>query len=78
MEKPSQPMFTRAVLSEVRIMMQIVMSWLVITCKWNTQFASLVLYPYCLQVKGSEQETFQYIKNSSCGPELSHTRRVTT
>jgi len=36
MEKPSQSMFATAMLSIVRILTQILTSWLVITLKWNT------------------------------------------
>lgn len=43
MEKPSQCVFARAKLSVVRILMQVLTFWLVLTLKWNTRVALLVL-----------------------------------
>ena len=43
MEKPSQSVFARATLSVVCILMQVLVFWLVLTLKWNTQVALLVL-----------------------------------
>ena len=43
MEKPSQSVFARATLSVVCILMQVLAFWLVLTLKWNTRVALLVL-----------------------------------
>jgi hypothetical protein len=43
MEKPSQSVFARAVFRVVRILTQIVTSWLVVTLIWNTRVVLLVL-----------------------------------
>ena len=77
MEKHSQSMFARAVPSTVHILTQILMSWLVITLKWNTQVVSLVLKALCFQVKGIELDTFRCIENSYCSPEVIHFKVIT-
>jgi hypothetical protein len=43
MEKPSQSMFARALFHVVRILTQILTSWLVVNLIWNTRVVLLVL-----------------------------------
>jgi len=38
----------------------------------------LFLNPLCLPVKGSELNTFPYVENSQCGPQLSYIGRAPT
>jgi hypothetical protein len=43
MAKPSHSVFARRMYSVVRMLMQNLKSWLVITFRWNTRVLSLVL-----------------------------------
>jgi len=64
MEKPSQSVFAKAMLSAVRMLMQGLTSWLVMTSNWNARVVSLVCNALCFQVKGTELDMFQCIENS--------------
>jgi hypothetical protein len=78
MAKSSNSAFSRKVLIAVRMLMEILESWLVITLKWNTLVASLILKQLKFPSKGvSKLDTFRCMENRLCDPQLSYTNSVT-